>query len=442
MSNLGDDVTKGTILGVIIGFPIVIIISILAIPFVIISVITDIPMSILLLNLSVFVIALLVVALFSRYQIIENGIVGLIAGALVYIFLKWHALFCILIGVAIVGVLFYITNIKIGFWIKAILFSIIETFIVFMCIYSEIGLYPMSDKIWKVFFVIIFFLENILVRCTVAVRNSLLFDKYTGFKKKRYHNCENERDNTEFGIGEHNGDISIGSKQAISSDAKLQQNIISNTDETLTSKSLEYCMNHIFMISKRRKFWDSDIEMKTYSVLRSFIDDAYIILPHVAFREIFYWGKWESDWKLTDRVTKMHFDFGIYNDKLQPVLFIELYGKQHYDNPEVMERDKFKAELMKKCDLKMIAIDFSGSVADNEIVDKLIERIKEEVPNREAYPAYCPHCGSLLKIKQNNLSKEYFYGCETYKKGSKDNCPTTNISDVPPLYIGMPIIKS
>ncbi len=248
-----------------------------------------------------------------------------------------------------------------------------------------------------------------------------------------HHQIENI---TESGVGEYNRDSSTDSKQE---NAKPQQNNISNTGEVPTSKSLEYCMNHIFMISKRKKFWDSDIEMKAYYALRSFIDDAYIILPHVAFREIFYWGKWESDWKLTDRVTKMHFDFGIYNDRLQPVLFIELYGKQHYDNPEVMERDKFKAELMKKCDLKMIAIDFSGSVADNEIADKLTERIKEEVPNREAYPVYCPRCNSLMKIKQNNFSKDYFYGCETYKKGSKDNCPTTNISDVPPLYQGMSI---
>lgn len=204
-----------------------------------------------------------------------------------------------------------------------------------------------------------------------------------------------------------------------------------------TSKLSEYCMNHIFMISRRKRFWDSDIEMKAYSALRSFIDNAYIILPHVAFREIFYWGKWESNWKLTDRVTKMHFDFGIYNDNLQPILFIEIYGKQHYDNPEVMERDKFKAELMKKCDLKMIAIDFSGTIADNEIVDKLIQCIKEEVPDRNAYPVYCPKCNSLMKIKRNNSTNEYFYGCTTYKKGSSDNCPTINIKDVPPLYSGM-----
>ncbi len=211
MSNLSDDMFKdtiiGMILGIILGAPIIIVISILVIPFAIISLITGIPTIILLLNLSVFIVGLVVVGLLSRFQIIENGIVGMIAGLLVYTFLKWHALACISIGVAVVGVLFFITNIKVGFWIKTILFSVIETFIVFMCIYSESGLFPTSDMVWKVFFVIVFFLENIFIRCTVAIKDRMLFSGYVENKKKKYNqNQENGGDNTESSTGsfEHN----------------------------------------------------------------------------------------------------------------------------------------------------------------------------------------------------------------------------------------------
>lgn len=206
MSNLSDDIFKDTIIGMILGAPIIIGISILVIPFAIISLITGIPTINLLLYLSVFIVGLLVVGLLSRFQIIENGIVGMIAGLLVYTFLKWHALACISIGVVVVGALFFVTNIKIGFWIKTILFSVIETFIVFMCIYSESGLFPTSDMVWKVFFVIVFFLENILIRCTVANKSRLLFSGYVESKKKKYdQNQENEED-TESSDGsfEHN----------------------------------------------------------------------------------------------------------------------------------------------------------------------------------------------------------------------------------------------
>lgn len=57
MKNLGDSIFSGTIVGMILGIPIFIGITILAIPFLVISCITDVPMSILLKNLVVFAIA-------------------------------------------------------------------------------------------------------------------------------------------------------------------------------------------------------------------------------------------------------------------------------------------------------------------------------------------------------------------------------------------------
>lgn len=192
-SGLSDEIFINATVGMILGIPILIGAIILATPFAIISLITGVPLSILLKNLLIFVVAVFCVWLFSKYQIIENGIVGLIIGTLVHTYFKWHSIACILIGISVVGLLFLVTYIKIGFWIKTILFSVIVTFIVFVCIYSEDGLFPLPDIIWKMSFLIIFFLENIFIRCTVAYNNKLLLSEYVDLKKEKNHNGEREQ---------------------------------------------------------------------------------------------------------------------------------------------------------------------------------------------------------------------------------------------------------
>lgn len=444
MSSLTDDVLKKSIVGFIIGFPVVIGITILAIPFAIISLITDTPMIVLLLNLAVFVIALLVVGLLSRFQIIENSIVGLIAGLLLYTYFKWHSLACILVGVAVIGFLFFISHINIGFWIKTILFSMIVTVIVFMCIYSESGLYPLPDKIWKTVFFIVFFLENILIRCTVAHRSELLLSRNGNSQTEIHYDVRKNQSGSVAAPLGYNEDQTNNSKITEINDLvrKMNAEILEKQEE---EESDTYLMERVYLFSQKKSFWDGsitdNIEEKIYTVLRDFIDKDYLILPHVAFREIFWWGEYKSDWKLTDRVTKMHFDFGIYNKELLPILFLEVHGKDHKTDPKVMERDKFKAEIMKHCGMKLITIDCSEPMADSEIRDKVTACIRKEVPDRQAYAVYCPQCKSLMQIKYSEKTKKYFYGCTTFKSTNDVNCPTINLLDVPPLYTGIPVIK-
>ena len=465
MSNLSDDSFTGTIIGMILGLPIFIGIAILAIPLVIIFCITGVSMGILLQNLAIFAIAVLLIGLFSRFQIIENGIVGLIVGALVHTYFKWHSLVCILIGVAVVGLLFFISYIKIGFWIKTILFSTVVTFLVFMCIYSDAGLFPMSDKIWKTAFVIIFFLENILIRCGVAYENGFLSDEYSNHKKEKYHydvrqagsaaasfdqnaNLPNDFGADVMNIEEFNKKCREMGKIFLPGNQVGDTNGEPDSEEM--DEDLDYLMDRLYLFSQRKNFWDGkaegNIEEKIYNELRSFIEDEYIILPHVAFREIFWWGKWKDDWRLTNRVTKMHLDFGIYNKELLPIFFLEIQGKEHKENPKVIERDKFKAEVMKRCGMKLITMDCSETMTDQEIREKLVACIKKEVPDRQSYPVYCPACRSLGKLNLMRITPRkdgsgYFYGCSTYKKEKQDNCPGMDISKISPLYIGIPIVK-
>lgn len=449
MADLGDGIFRGTILGMILGLPSLIVITVLAIPFIIISCLTGVPMGILIQNLLIFVIAVFFVWLFSRFQIIENGIVALIVGTLVHTYLGWHPLACILIGIVIVGLLFGVSLIKIGFWIKTILFSVIVTFMVFMSLYSDVGLFPMSDKIWKNAFVIIFFLENVLIRSSVAYNEGLFVSKSVD-PQPEYH--------YDFGKSQ----IELATVQPGYNENEANNSTITEINNLVRRKNAEilkkqedeestaYLMDRVYLFKQRRNFWDgnieNNIEEKVYQELKLFIDDAYLIIPHVAFREIFWWGDWWSDRKLTDRVTKMHFDFGIYNKELQPILFIEIQGKQHMEDPKVMERDRFKAEVMKRCGMKLIMVDCSKPMTDQEIREKVNASIKEAVPDRKTCAAYCPNCkshgkNSLMIIKRNKSDGTFFYGCSTYEEGKQEKCPTLNLEEVPPLYYGIPLFK-
>lgn len=448
MANLSDDIFKGTILGMIFGMPILIGIAVLAIPFAVISWITGVPMGILIQNLLIFAIVVLFVWLFSRFQIIENGITGLATGTLVYIYFKWHPLVCILIGVMTVGLLFFISRIKIGFWIKTILFSVIVTFLVFAIIYSNGGFFPLPDMIWKTVFCIIFFLENLFIRCAVAYKKGFFFSKSIDLQTESP--CVLEKNQIELVTEQP----CYNENQANNSTISEIDNLVKRMNNEILKKqeddeSNAYLMERVYLFSQKKSFWDgrliNNMEEKVYSELKAFIDRDYLILPHVSFREIFWWGDWRADQRLTDRVTKMHFDFGIYNKELQPILFIEIQGKQHVEDPRVKERDKFKAEVMKRCDMKLITIDCSEPMTDQEIRDKLIACIKAKVPDRKAYAAYCPNCKSQgknnLMIIKPNKNGMYFYGCSTYEKNKQDNCPGVSIEAVPPLYYGIPLFK-
>ena len=454
MSNISDDIFAGSIVGIILGLPIFAGIGILAISFLIISGITGVPMHIIIQNLLVFVIAMLIIGLLSRYQIIENVNVGLMIGLAAYKYWGWHSLVCVLIGATAVGLLFFISNIKIGFVIKTLLFSVAVTFLVFMSLYSDVGLFPMSDKIWRIAFVIIFFLENLFIRCSMALDNGFLIDGYV----KKHQNIKYHYDVRQVGAGSAAGLSAYNTNQAndskiseINNSVKaMNEDILNRREDEGDEESPAYLMERVYLFSQKNSFWDGklidNIEGKIYVNLKEFIDKDYLIIPHVAFREIFWWGGWQNDWALKNRVTKMHFDFGIYNKDLQPIFFLEIWGKDHKENPKVIERDRFKAEIMKRCGMKLISMDCSESMTDQEIREELISCIKREIPDRQAYAVYCPYCKShgknnLMEIKQNKSSGEYFYGCSTYEKGRKVNCSTLNLEEVPPLYYGIPTIK-
>lgn len=183
---------------------------------------------------------------------------------------------------------------------------------------------------------------------------------------------------------------------------------------------------------KEEMIKNDEAESIVYSTLESFINEKYIIIPHVGFRELFTWD-WQKYYKITDRVTKMHFDFVIFTRNFMPVLVIEVWGKMHEEDPKVIERDIFKQRLLEKCSLNLVKIDVSKSMPNEKIKELTIQSIKDAIPDREKYTVYCPKCKAIMKIKPNRKKGTMFYGCSRFPKckGSQ------SISDVPPLYDGI-----
>lgn len=184
----------------------------------------------------------------------------------------------------------------------------------------------------------------------------------------------------------------------------------SESDKTDAKDLNDFCMDSIGIFSVKETIFDSEMEHKIYNVLKDFIHDGYYVIPHVAFREIFKWNWWYN-WKITNKVTKMHFDFVIFNSSYSPIICIEIEGKSHDEDPNVIKRDTFKAALLGKNNLKLITINAYDTIPDNEISEKITLSIKNEISSREDYPVYCPKCNAIMKIKYNSKTNMPFYGC-------------------------------
>ncbi len=186
----------------------------------------------------------------------------------------------------------------------------------------------------------------------------------------------------------------------------------------------------------KNQLFDSEIEPKIYSALISFINKEYLIIPHVSLQEIFNWS-WADNWILTNRVSKMHFDFVVYDKGFHPVFFLEVNGGQHKTRT-VIRRDNLKKTLAEKCGIKIVTIDASEKIEENKIEEKVADQIKAAFPRLDSLPVYCPQCGSKMQIVKNRTTNKDFYGCTNYMQTDmKSKCNGRNIDDVPLLYVGM-----
>lgn len=197
-------------------------------------------------------------------------------------------------------------------------------------------------------------------------------------------------------------------------------------------------LQSVEMFSLKRSFWDHPVEAEIYKALRSLICDEYIIVPHESISNVFYW-KWDKDWKNTDRVTKMHFDFVVYDEDYRPVFLVEVNGKEH-EKLNKVETDNFKAALAEKVGIKLIIIDATQTIVDLE--KEVNDRIRQEFPDRASCPTYCPMCHSQIPmmLQKNGKTGDYFYRCANKECGVTHSLGKSGeFRKIAPLYRDMPV---
>lgn len=423
MGSITDEVASSTIVSLILGVPIMIGIGILLIPFIIISGIIGVPIGTLIKSILIFVIAILLVWFFCKHQIIENGIVGLIVGSQIYTHFKIHPIFCILIGMGIVGLLFFISYFNFGFWVKAVIFSIIVSFLIWGAFYSNSGLLPAQDKIWSISFFVIFFIENMYIRLCVRHKLSDMVSVPTR-PSEEYQVQKIDQSGSSITPAEENP----LPQQPMPTEYTDPQ----KDDEKAVELSMEG-INHAAGNERIRvtRVWDSSAEETAYKILCRKINlGKYQIDKHIALKEIFKSEKKESwmDW---------HVDFLIEDSKGYPVLGIEINGSEHWNKSKCRERDRKEKSLFEQAGIPLVCIPLPELPSytkeeykakyENDL-EKLMDKYLRPFYGKTSYPAYCHTCGQQLEYRIRNDHTGGFYCC------LNKECKREIIPDIPPLF--------
>lgn len=199
------------------------------------------------------------------------------------------------------------------------------------------------------------------------------------------------------------------------------------SDDEIDRISLRTEKNKVW--DKNQPFWDSEIEPKVYKILKEFINDEYTIVPHETLAKIFQCEWTEENKKITSKLNYCHYDFVVYNSDFCPVMLMEVNGSKHQKDKYTIVNDNMKKKIAAKKKLKLVCIDFSDSIPDNEIKDKVEKSIREAIPDKDSVPAYCPKCHAMMALRQNRSTMEWFYSCPNKHKNN-----TYSAYKIPPLY--------
>ncbi len=177
--------------------------------------------------------------------------------------------------------------------------------------------------------------------------------------------------------------------------------------------------NHLKSFGLKRKLWDSLAEEKVYHILRYYIHESYIIIPHVPFLEVFP-IKDDVDYQvkeqLRSKVTSYHFDFVVFDAWFHPVLIMELNGGVHQQKDYKKKIDSFKKRVLDeicadgKEKIRLIFVDeLCKSKTDDELIEIIRDKLKVELNDRVKYPTYCCYCGYMMDYKKGPHG--WYYEC-------------------------------
>lgn len=207
--------------------------------------------------------------------------------------------------------------------------------------------------------------------------------------------------------------------------------------ELNTKENLKLDPNN-FML--KTGIWDSDAERKTYFILKSIINENYIIMPHVAFQDLFLIKEDTLNIsEIRNQIQKYHFDFVIFDSNFLPVLLIEVNGRYHTQASK-KETDAFKRQLVSLSgnNLQLIEIDLFDSNNDEELKETIEKSLYGHITSRNKYPAYCPICHSVLTYLYRKDGTAAFYKCpKCRRKNQPEKNKTFNEEEIFPLLKGM-----
>lgn len=177
--------------------------------------------------------------------------------------------------------------------------------------------------------------------------------------------------------------------------------------------------SYINAFELKRNLWDSTAEEKVYRILRYYIHESYVVVPHVPFLEVFPIGgsiDHQTKELLRKKVATYHFDFVVFDAEFHPVLIIELNGGMHQQKEYKKKIDSFKKQVTDsicsggKEKIKLIFIDeLCKPRTDDELIEIIRNNLKVELGDRVKYPTYCHYCGYMMDYKKGPHG--WYYEC-------------------------------
>lgn len=183
---------------------------------------------------------------------------------------------------------------------------------------------------------------------------------------------------------------------------------------------------------KIQKYWDSSIESICFDILKELINlDNYNIFPHSLLKEIFMTTGFE-EWE------NYHVDFLIRDKKGNPILGIEINGKEHYNDSTVNNHDKIKKTLFNEQAIPLISIPLIEFKTEdikscaNNLYSIITIHLAPLIYNTN-FPAYCWKCGERYSYKCRNDYEGTFYCCTNRNCENNKNNKTFDKKMIPPI---------
>lgn len=181
-------------------------------------------------------------------------------------------------------------------------------------------------------------------------------------------------------------------------------------------------------------FWDGGkadsgykfLEATVFDLLRKYISDSYILIPHVSLREIFCVRDTENSYPYFAFLSTHHVDFLIIDWKAaRPVLALELDGKYHKENDKQIKSDSFKDSLFMQSGIPLFRIPLEDDLLNIRYYSALFSQYKT------VFPVYHRPCCNRMKFIPEGPYGPY-YVCPVCKKNN-GSFQTLSFSRIPNL---------